>query len=688
MTCFRALCFAILWLATHLALAWWSHDLPMNNTESLFMTRGAAADYHLFRELVGERRVLAVKIELDHDMSELEFIRIKDGIRTLKDLYPEPDFQWLDFHSAYQKKLASGNFAETRSFWTTEKDLLLPLFSDRHGGFVVMIDWNVSDAKITELTSYIQKSSSFRMGHVAIAGLPWVNLKLNQYAGDIKTILMPLMFLVCFGFTWLLLRSLPATVLLILASIFALSSSMALIKALYGSLNMITAVVPLRVFVVNLTLCFYVYFSAIQRGSLRLAITAKWRPIAMGLAATALGFGSNAVSSIPAIRQVAIVAMIALIMAGFSSVFILWMIDPLWQRFLTLPKTLLHNPRVCFPFPTWSPRVKNSLLIGVIACVAVSASQIPILTDATQYFPPKSGIKADLDRVENGFLGTPVFEVVLKKSDNTEFNFDDYTTLASAELSLTTQLGAPYKILSLNALAREANRLFSGVDTIPANKFAWMTLMGGLPEQVRASFPTGRAYRVSLLGKALNHDSFLHDQSIVWSELAKLPPAYRFEVSGLNFNLMQSQEDLLQILLLSFFGSVAVILVAFQLFFQDFKATLRFALWTLAPMGLGICLMFLLRFSLNIATVMSFGVSLGMIVSGLIHIAYENCHSNDAEKLHYETILPLAAAAVVLTIGFGLFGLNEFLPIHQEGILVAAMIAVGGITAIATRHQS
>ena len=675
--------FITLWGLFHILGAWWSRDLTMYNAEHLFMSHSGAEDYHRFRDLVGEKRVLAVKIELDHDMSELEYTRLRDGIRSLKEQYPEPDFQWLDFHTTYQRKLTSANFVDTKAFWTAQPNLLLPLFSDRHGGFVVMINWNVTDSKIAELTSTIQSYSSFRIGHVAMAGLPWVNIKLNQYAQDIKLILMPVMFAVCFLMTLFLIRSLPGTILMIVASIFALTSSMALIKLLYGSLNMITAVVPLRVFVVNLTLCFYIYFSAIEHDSFRKAIVAKWRPLAMGLAATALGFGANAVSSIPAVRQVAIVAMVAVIFAGFSSVFLLWMIESLRGTWIRLYKTRLDEWQL--KLPLWNSSKQKWILSAVFAGAIVAATQVPILTDATQYFPKASGIKADLDRVETGFLGTPVFEVILHKKDGSDFAYDDYKVLAAVESLLMKNLGSPYKTLSLNALATEANRLFSGVDSIPDNKFAWMTLMGGMPENVKGSFPAGAYYRVSLLGKALNHDSFLRDRELIRSTLASTASNYEYELNGLNYNLMQSQEDLIKVLTLSFFGSVLVILGLFFLFFKDARRTVVFAIWMLAPAAFGVCLMYLLGFSLNIATVMSFGVALGIVVSGLIHIAYVERYTRNDKSMYAETLLPLATAATVLTVGFGLFGFNQFLPIHQEGILVAVMIAAGGISAIATR---
>lgn len=675
----NAICLIALWCIFHIACAVWSRDLAMNNAEHLFMSKSGAENYQKFRELVGEKRVLAVKIELDHDMSELEYTRLHDGIRSLKEQFPEPDFQWLDFQTTYQRKIASPNFADTKAFWTAEKNLLLPLFSDRHGGFVVMINWNVSDAKIAELTSTIQNYSSFRIGHISMAGLPWVNLKLNQYAEDIKIILMPVMFAVCFALTLFLLRSLPGTILLIVSSIFALSSSMALIKLLYGSLNMITAVVPLRVFVVNLTVCFYIYFSAVKKQSFQDAISAKWRPLLIGLVATALGFGSNAVSSIPAVRQVAVVAMLAILFAGASTIALLWLVEPLRDSWIKLFATRLHDWQIHLPRWTRKTQLITLLMLSILAMIA--ATQIPILTDATQYFPKSSGIKADLDRVENDFLGTPVFEVVLHKQDQSEFNFDDYKKIATLEDSITKDLGRPYKTLSLAALAREANRLFSGKNEIPDNKFAWMTLMGGMPENVKASFPTGTFYRISFLGRALNHDSFLHDKNLILEQLSKQD--YQFEMNGLNYNLMQSQEDLIKILSASFLGSVIVILALFYLFFRDRERTLKFAVWMLAPAGFGVCLMFALGFSLNIATVMSFGVSLGIIVSGLIHIAYEE--RNGSATMYDETLLPLLAAAIVLTVGFGLFGFNQFLPIHQEGLLVAAMIAFGGLSAIATR---
>ena len=630
--------------------------------------------------------MLATKVEYDSPVDEGRYQRMRDAAARLRREFPEPRYQWLDFNSTYERKLGDQSFATVAKFAQDFPGLIMPLLGERHVGLVTMIDWDTSDAETVRLIHALQDAPEFKDGHVYLGGLPYINLKLNQFSEDIKLKLIPLMFGVCFLLTAWILRDPRRAALLMVPCVFGLIATMAMIKALYGSLNMVTAVVPLRIFVINLTLCFHLYFMTMSTGDMASAFRQKWQPLTFAIIATAIGFGSNAVSAIPVVQQLAWVALLMVIITATSSALGLWLMEPWLQPSGVKITTRLHDARILRLFDKGLSRRAIAVVAVLILCgAAFLLPRLFILTDATRYFPPSSGIKEALTRVETGFLGTPTFEVVVSRGDGQDFTFEDDQKMALAEGDVMRSFDGTYKILSLAALGREANRMFSGNAEIPANRMAWTLLLGGLPENVRASFPQGPAYRMSLLGTSINYYEFKDHLSKLQGIFASLAPTYKFEINGLNYNLMQAQSALIDVLSLSFLGSLAVITVMFAFFFRDVRSVGIFLLVNLLPVSCGVLAIWLLGFSLNIATVMAFGIALGMIVGNSVHVLWELKKLKQGKSwaaIARETLLSIGASGMVLVVGFGLFGLNGFLPIRQEGLVVAAMIVAGILSAL------
>ncbi len=85
----------------------------------------------------------------------------------------------------------------------------------------------------------------------------------------------------------------------------------------------------------------------------------------------------------------------------------------------------------------------------------------------------------------------------------------------------------------------------------------------------------------------------------------------------------------------------------------------------------------LLGLSLNIATVMTFSISLGLIVDGSFHLAFAHHRSISSDEYHYENILPIIFSSAILIVSFSIFSTNSFLPIREFGICLAVNIFAG-----------
>ena len=206
-------------------------------------------------------------------------------------------------------------------------------------------------------------------------------------------------------------------------------------------------------------------------------------------------------------------------------------------------------------------------------------------------------------------------------------------------------------------------------------------LKGGLPESVKAAFPAGNLYRISLMGTTMNSDLFRSELTGLESMRPQFAVhGYRVEFNGLNYQLMRAQEELVSVMAEGFAVTLLLVTILFAVTFRRLNVVLGFLLASLLPMGLGVIAIYLFGFSLNIATVMTFSIALGMIVDNSFHMAWNITRGRAFEDYYRDTIVPIVGSGVILGLGFAMFSVNGFLPIRQVGVLVAVML-VSGIAA-------
>jgi predicted RND superfamily exporter protein len=668
------------WVALNIFCAVWTNDLTQVNRETLFLTQAGNTSYNEFKAVVDERRVLAVKLELNDALhltiDEPLFTESRKVYEGLKEKYSGDDFAWMDFQDIYFRAIGDLSFANISAFAQKFPNLMMPMLGPQHSGFLLMIGQNVDDGTISHLVSDILEAPWPKAFRVFMGGLPYINNKLNQYADDIKFTLIPIMVVLSVLLTWWLTRSLRVAGLLMIPAVCSLLQSLMIAKALFGSLNMVTAVVPLMMFVINLMVCFHLFYAIRASGSFKAAWAIKRIPLILSVLTMAVGFGANLVSEVPVIRHFAIVSSVSVLVSSVLSVIGIWLL----QRWLVLRPTDLEcrmfNPAL-FAQPL-SFRVIRALSCAIFAASIFVLPRLELLTDATQYFPTSSGLREAIQHVEKDFLGTPSFELLVRRLDDEMLSFEDYKALNELESLVKKSTTLSYKIFSLGTLLTEANRLFSGEDTFPPQRISWTMLKGGLPESVKAAFPAGKVYRISLMGTTMNSDLFRAELAKLKSTLDKFAVlGFKVEFNGLSYQLMCAQEELVSVMAEGFGVTLLLVTILFAVTFRRVSVVLGFLLASLLPMGVGVIAIYVFGFSLNIATVMTFSIALGMIVDNSFHMAWNVSQGRSYDDYYRDTIVPIVGSGIILGIGFAMFSLNGFLPIRQVGVLVASMLVSG-----------
>jgi len=151
------------------------------------------------------------------------------------------------------------------------------------------------------------------------------------------------------------------------------------------------------------------------------------------------------------------------------------------------------------------------------------------------------------------------------------------------------------------------------------------------------------------------------------------------QLSGLNFTMHKSQRALMTTLAKSFIISLSIICVLALAWFRSPRYFFAFLAVNIAPLGPTVLCMWMFGLSLNIATIMTFSVSLGLVVDGSFHLAHALTNGHSPEKTLYETRLPVAMSGILLALSFSLFAPQGFLPVKEFGLCLCIGLFFGAV---------
>lgn len=630
----------------------YSRDISQKNPETIFLTTETLKEYKIFQKDILEKHALIIKRET---INREEFYKELGAIEAMC----QDDCEIIT-----QKKLQknkSGRSSENK---------LMQLETDQYIS-VLVLDNNDSIQK--KILSFSETSPYWQTEATSFAGLPYTNFLLDKYSLTIQEKLFPMMFTLGFLISLVFIGNLKNAMIVYLPCLFSAGFSLATLKIIDGQMNMVTSIIPLVVFTVSLSLSFHLYFSLCELKTLKNVFKIKWAPIFLMMFTTYIGFLSLGWAQISVIREFGVMAAQLVLVSTLYS--FLWYF--LWEEFVVM--TTRRTSLSLFSSGIFNHSLKSYgiifLAILAIASVAIVPKHLEVITDATMYFPKDKKIREKILAVTNSVAGMPIMELAIDLGH--EFEASDMKKMTLLEQGiLALKLSQPYTIVSNNSLISQANFEYSGNEALPENINGYFLLRGQLPAALQESYPVEKKYRISVLGNPINVREYVSDHQQIVEFLKQNKTV--FQVNGIHHNLMMSQNSMIDVLIESFISSAVVIFIFSAFFLKSFKYNAIFVFVTLLPVALTFGAMILLGFSINIATVMTFSISLGLVGDSSFHIIYaKKVRFKDFDEYKRAVLFPVVGSGLLLCTCFGMFTLNNFMPIHQFGGILAIIMLLG-----------
>lgn len=629
----------------------YTQDLYQNNKETVFLTKQGIKNYQAFQSEFNEKHYTVFKKEFSSKITQ-----------DMEQNFYDQIFELEDFCEDKCSFITSENMPEIflKSF---------KLLGEKHLAFIAMSSG--SDQILKELSVKLQNDNYWK-DNLKVLGTPYTNLILDNYSKSIKTYLFPALFVGIALSLALLYKSLWVGLLLFFPCLMSASLSLFLTKIIFKESNLIISIIPLLMFVINLALVFHLYCTWRECFSFEKVMQQKFRPIFLMIITTVVGFASLYLSDLKAIADFGVLSGGCILLSSILTLFWFRLIDAIFPHKLKGKSEGLFN-RIKFN----SSQFFNKKTIGLICLLGVilgslSFNYVKVITDANQYFPKSSGITQSMNNVSKTVLGLPLLEVIIR---NKSIDISTLKNLETLENNLEKKL-KDYELdyLSLNKLIKKANFVYTKKEEIPAFAISYQSLTNSLPAGLNESFPYDENYRITIYGMALNVDKYEELVGLV----SKVFKNENVEFNGLFYHLMVAQKEMIKTLIKSFLASLLVISLIALIAFQSLRVFFLFLFVNIIPVLISFPIMYVIDLSFNIATVMTYSISLGLIVDSSFHLIHVLRNKNIDKNYYHQTVaIPILSTSLLLIISFVLFGLNPFLPIRQFGLCLSLILLLG-----------
>lgn len=635
---------SLLLALTCLAGLLYTIDLGQKNHESLFMER---SDYQ----------------------SHLQFLgKLASPNILLLATTPENQKQFDEINEFIDDQFDETGHVLTSSNFKSDDQALIKLKSDKGEAALVILPED--SATTNKLVKEVVPKARSLAPNFAFSGVSYINYELDESSKVIQTTLFPLTFFLCFVGLFLTFRKLSLSLLIFLPSLLVTGLSLALIKLTITNLDMVTSTIPLMTFILNLTMGLHLCLTRMESNNFSEVIKEKKRPILLMVTTTAVGFGSLAFSEIPVIRSFALLSCALILITHLVHIILVApFYDQIFPKGHRLPKLAL---KISSQFYHLIKNIKPFMLISVLlfASGLFIARSIEIHTQAAHYFPNESVITKGQDFIHDNFIGNPNLEILI---DLGELTYERALELNQLESSLEAlNVG---QIISAGTLVKEANRVYTHESTFPPNQFAWSALLSQLPSKMREGLYNERYYRLSVLGPLLSSEDYQAMVEKIRQELSS--HKFTYEFGGLYYTLIRSQHNLINTLALSFSSSLLIMAIIAFAFYPKIKIFGAFLFVNIIPLGLSLIAFKVIGLSFNVATIMTFSISLGMIVDGTFHIIHSFMQNDPKERLLASTLSPILISSTILGLCFLTFAPIGFLPIREFGLALAINAFIG-----------
>lgn len=639
----------------------YADDLVQKNKETIFLTSDGIKNYEHFKEAFNEKNFIVAKKDFPNAVNDQDIANFQEEIDKLQEKCDDK----CEFITANS---LPKNF-----------ESIFHLRGDNFLGVIIML--SLDESIVKDFFKNIQDSPYWgKYGQeLHLVGVPYTNSLLNKYSESIKKTLFPALFIGVLIILIVIFRSLKTGLILFFPCLMASSMSLSATKFFFHESNLISSIVPLLMFVINLSLVLHLYYTTLEKKNFSLALKEKMRPTILMVITTFIGFLSLYFSELQAISLFGVLS--AFLIVASALVCVLWL-KGVNESIGLIPKEQKQNIKI--DLSKFFDRFfsgKSILLISFFAIVfgTYAFKEISILTDATQYFPKDSGLKESIIDVSQNVLGSPLVDIVIHE-DN-EFDLEKLKNIDEVETELQkklSELDDHYKMLSLNFFVKGANEAYTKERVLPNHIISYQTVRSRIPESIKEGFPLEKDYRITILGPPMNVAKFEVLLAALERTLTQRKMNHSF--NGLYYHLMVAQKKMITTLFKSFLFSLIIISLIAYLTFKKIKVFFIFMFVNIIPVFLSFIILRIFNLSFNIATVMTYSISLGLIVDSSFHILHVLEKEDITYKYFYNTVVrPVLGASLLLSACFFMFALNDFLPIQQFGICLGIIIFLGMI---------
>ena len=287
-----------------------SRDLVQENSLDLFIEADGLARYEAFRDRFDERPTLLGRLRVAGPVAGAEGdTRLARALDVVIERAAELQIELVTSRDLPSSALsADGESVRTPA--------LLELRAEGAESFLAVLPRGGEVTPGQEFIAAVEAIAAASSLEVDLAGVPYTRALLDRSSSAIGETLFPLVFGLGFLIVLLLTRELLGAVIVYVPALFATGLALATIERLYATMDMVTSIVPLLVFVLNLGLALHLRAATRTLGTLGRGLEAKARPIALMVATTSIGFGALSFSGIETIHRFGLLAGILVVLTA------------------------------------------------------------------------------------------------------------------------------------------------------------------------------------------------------------------------------------------------------------------------------------------------------------------------------------------------------------------------------------
>ena len=658
-------------LLSFLPALWLGEGLPSNNDiETWLPDQSASRDtYERFRATFGADEFVAVGYEKD----QLTPIEAEALCRRLERLDGVADC-WSPERLCF---LMTELQVDDQDAHARLESLVQSKRGDFHSLLVILDNWGV--AHRSEVVGNVRHQIDYcdiDPDVVSLAGAPVVVTELDRLGNrDNNKIFFIITMVICLATLQVTVRNWKLSLAVVGLTVWAIEVTLALLNLGGVEMNFILSALPVLVMVFALAVSIHFLHSyqdcCKADDPLSESILAIWKPAVLATITTVIGLLSLSVSSISPVRVFGISAALGSVVALLAGLGVL----PALLVVLRYKPT--PRPQKQISAYRWSWALVNHarpITYATLTLVVICSIGLPWLSsriDPVEFLPDNSPVLGDIRTIERNLASHDSIEVMVDfgVSDTTFFN----------------RIEEVQRIQGIIAGHPAIGHTMSLVSFMPSG-----ALDGSMP-------PT------SLISQARsrhNDSAFVADAERMWRISARLIPNSRTRtaevvatiksmtagapvtVTGLTPVLDTAQHEIFVGFWESFASAFVLISLVVLFSMRSLKAGLLAMIPNLTPIGLVFGIMGWVGVPLDIGTMMTASIALGLAVDGTFHFLFAHHRISqeqpDRIRCTHQTLCktgpPILQAAVISAIGMLALTLSNFKPTAKFGYMMCGLL--------------